>query len=177
MLTVPAYMTYMNLCLIHVCISVSDDMSCTLFTLVQEATHYPFPLINVYCSSSGKPQTTIVQCAQFNKRLIISSCILFGKHVCLCHQKFIGKQLTVMQSFLLSTPTLKASRLTLFPVLKIWVAWSYTPSEDLMRHKNEHVKKSRASKLLFSALKQWKSNDIPSIDYYYCCILQKIENS
>ena len=43
------------------------------------------------------------------------------------------------------------------------------PSEDLMRHKNERVKKSRASILLFSALKQWKSNDIPSIDY--CAII------
>ena len=41
----------------------------------------------------------------------------------------------------LKTSSLKAYRLTLFPVLKIWVAWSYTPSKDLMRHKNEHVKK------------------------------------
>ena len=43
-------------------------------------------------------------------------------------------------------------------------------TEDLMRHnfKNEHVK-SRASRLLFSALNQWKSNDIPSIDY--CAII------
>ena len=44
------------------------------------------------------------------------------------------------------------------------------PSEDLMRHNNEHVKKKgRASRLLFSALKQWKSNDIPSI--HYCAII------
>ena len=53
------------------------------------------------------------------------------------------------------------------------------PSEDLMRHKNEHVK-YRASRLLFSALKTVKSNDIPSIDY--CAIIivvyeKKIENS
>ena len=38
------------------------------------------------------------------------------------------------------------------------------PSEDLMVHK------SRASRL-FSALKQWKSNDIPSIDYYAIIIV------
>ena len=39
------------------------------------------------------------------------------------------------------------------------------PSEDLIRHKNEHVKKVELQDL-FTALKQWKSNDIPSIDYY-----------
>ena len=32
-------------------------------------------------------------------------------------------------------------------------------------------KKSRASRLLFSALKQWKYNDIPSIDYYVIIIV------
>ena len=42
------------------------------------------------------------------------------------------------------------------------------PSEDLMRHTNEHVK-NRASRLSFNALKQWKSNDIPSIDH--CAII------
>ena len=59
--------------------------------------------------------------------------------------------------------------LTLFPVLNIWITWSYTPSEDLMSHKNEHVKKLSFN--IISALKQWKSNDIPSIDYYTIIIV------
>ena len=39
-----------------------------------------------------------------------------------------------------------------------------------------NMSKRRASRLLFSALKQWKSNDIPSIDYYAIIIVVYYKN-
>ena len=66
---------------------------------------------------------------------------------------------------------LKAQVITV-PSLKIWVAWSYTPSEDLMKHDIEHVKKVELQDYHLVLFKiQWKSSDNPSIDYYAIIIV------
>ena len=77
---------------------------------------------------------------------------------------------------------LKAYRFRLFPVKKKSELHDPTRHQKIWWGININMyKKSRDSRLLFSALKQWKSNDIPSIWLYYAMIIvvyyKQIQNS
>ena len=57
-------------------------------------------------------------------------------------RKIFLKGFKIYQNYLCALNTVPSKKKKKKKKKKIRFAWSYTPSEDLMRHKNEHVKKS-----------------------------------